>query len=288
MLNPAGEHANEPLCPGEPGTITRAALVLAQYEHRGRYREPESMCRSVDSLGSVATDEIKYNDYDEFGRVYADNNESSPFNALYERPAILSLAGDVRGLRVLDAGCGSGAHSAELINRGAAVTGVDLSANLLDIARQRLGPDVPLHQADLSQSLAFPGNAFDLVLSSLVLHYLAEWEPTLREFHRVLDIRGRVVLSTHHPFMDMRISGSDDYFGTYTFTEDWVRGGRTMSMRFWHRPLRAMLTAFAASGFRVEDISEPDPLPEMANKAPGSYRRLTRNAQLLFFSLTAL
>jgi SAM-dependent methyltransferase len=234
----------------------------------------------------VATDEIKYNDYDEFARAYADNNESSPFNAFYERPAMLSLAGDVRGLRVLDAGCGSGAHSAELINRGATVTGVDLSAGLLTIARERLGPDVPLHQADLNQPLPFPDHAFDLVLSSLVLHYLAEWEPTLREFHRILAPRSRVVLSTHHPLMARRISGSDDYFGTYTYTEDWVRDGQTMRMRFWHRPLRAMLTAFTKSGFRVEDIREPDPHPQMANNAPYAYQRLTRSPQLLFFSLT--
>jgi SAM-dependent methyltransferase len=59
---------------------------------------------------------------------------------------------------------------------------------------------------------------FDLMLSSLVIHYLADWEPTLREFHRVLAPRGRLVLSTHHPFMYMRISGSDDYLGTYPFT----------------------------------------------------------------------
>jgi SAM-dependent methyltransferase len=164
---------------------------------------------------------------------------------------------------------------------------VDASGDLLGIARERLGPDVPLHHADLSQPLAFPDNAFDLALCSLVMHYLAEWEPTLREFHRVLAPRGRLVLSTHHPFMDMRVSGSDDYFGTYEFTEDWGRDGQTMRMRFWHRPLRAMLSAFSVSGFAVDDIAEPDPQPEMASDAPDSYRHLTRNAQFLFFSLTA-
>jgi SAM-dependent methyltransferase len=228
-----------------------------------------------------------YNDYDGFARVYARRNETNPFNALYERPAILALAGQVRGLRVLDAGCGSGVHAAELINRGATVTGVDLSEGLLAVARERLGPEVPLHRADLSGPLPFPDDAFELVLSSLVLHYLAEWEPTLREFHRVLVPGGRVVMSTHHPVLDLRVSGSDDYLGTYSFTEDWTEDDRTMSMRFWHRPLRAMLAAFTNSGFRVDDIVEPDPRPEMADTAPDAYRHLTRQAQFLFFSLTA-
>ena len=99
---------------------------------------------------------------------------------------------------------------------------------------------------------------------------------------------GRVVLSTHHPFLDFRIAGYDDYLGTYTFTEDWEQpDGRAMSMRFWHRPLRAMLAAFAAAGFHVDDIVEPDPRPEMADTAPRAYWRLSRNAQFLFFSLTA-
>jgi SAM-dependent methyltransferase len=231
--------------------------------------------------------ESKYNDYDTFARAYARRNETNPFNALYERPAVLALAGQVHGLRVLDAGCGSGVHAAELIRRGATVTGVDLSGALLAVARERLGPDVPLHRTDLARPLPMPDNAIDLVLSSLVLHYLAEWEPTLREFRRVLVPGGRVVLSTHHPFLDLRVNGSDDYLGTYSFTEDWVQDGRTMSMRFWHRPLRAMLAAFTTAGFGVDEIVEPDPQPELADVAPDTYRHLTRNAQFLFFALTA-
>ncbi|WP_235215263.1 class I SAM-dependent methyltransferase [Phaeacidiphilus oryzae] len=235
----------------------------------------------------MTTGEIDYNDYEAFARVYARNSESNPINALYERPAILALAGDVRGRRVLDAGCGPGAHSAELIDGGAEVTGLDLSADLLAVARERLGPDVPLHRLDLRRPLPFPDGAFELVLCSLVLHYLEEWGPTLSEFRRLLVPGGRVVLSTHHPLMDMRVSGSDDYFGRYAFTEDWQREGRTMHMRFWHRPLRDMLAAFAEAGFVVDEIREPNPLPEMAESAPEFHRHLTRNAQFLFFALSA-
>jgi SAM-dependent methyltransferase len=235
----------------------------------------------------MTADEIKYNDYDKLARVYTRDSESDPVRALYERPAILSLAGDVRTLRILDAGCGSGINAAELINRGAKVTGVDLSESMLGIARERLGPDVALHQADLEHPLAFPDAAFDLVLASLVMHYLGEWEPTLREFHRVLVSHGGVLLSVPHPFMDDRRSGSDNYLGTYTFARDWVKYGQTMNMQFWHRPLRAMLAAFTASGFSVEEIDEPDPQPEMANDAPDIYQLLSRQACLLFFRLAS-
>jgi SAM-dependent methyltransferase len=224
--------------------------------------------------------EPRYNDYDHFAREYARDNEAGPFNALYERPAIVALAGQVRGRRVLDAGCGAGAHAAELIARGAAVTGVDLSAGLLGIARERLGPDVPLHRADLSEPLPLPAGGFDLVLCSLVMHYLAEWEPTLREFHRVLAPGGRVVLSTHYPVAVMRLTEREDYLATFTYTEDWVRADHTMRMRFWHRPLRAMLAAFAAAGDgrhragRLPDPHQPRPVPAvLAGRALTRLRR---------------
>ncbi|KZM69803.1 methyltransferase [Nocardia terpenica] len=228
-----------------------------------------------------------YNNYDEFADGYASDNEKTPFNTLYERPAILALAGDVRGCRVLDAGCGAGGHAAALIGRAAVVTGVDLSTNMLRIARHRVGPDVALHHADLRAPLPFDDHAFDLVLSSLVMHYLPAWEPTLDEFHRLLVPHGRLVLSTRHPFADQRINGTDDYFGTYAFTDTWIRNGRRMPMRFWHRPLRAMLAAFHSTGFIVDDIAEPDPQPAMASIDPITYRRLSRTPQFIFFALTS-
>ncbi|MEV4693658.1 methyltransferase domain-containing protein [Micromonospora echinospora] len=65
--------------------------------------------------------------YDGFAGRYAAENESSLFNAYYERPAMLELAGDVRGRRILDAGCGAGPLSEALAARGAVVTGFDAS-----------------------------------------------------------------------------------------------------------------------------------------------------------------
>jgi SAM-dependent methyltransferase len=132
--------------------------------------------------------------YEDFAAAYAEDNEANVWNACYERPAMLALAGDVRGLRVLDAGCGSGALAAALAGRGATVTGIDLSAGLLEIAARRLGPAVVLRRADLGEPLSFAGGSFELVVASLVLHYLEDWVPVLSEFHRVLVPGGRVVI----------------------------------------------------------------------------------------------
>lgn len=65
-------------------------------------------------------------DYDNFAHAYSAENEANLFNAYYERPEMLRLAGDVSGRQVLDAGCGSGPLSAALRANGAAVTGFDV------------------------------------------------------------------------------------------------------------------------------------------------------------------
>jgi SAM-dependent methyltransferase len=229
----------------------------------------------------------RHNDYDAFALGYTEDNGSNAANAYYERPASLALLGDVAGQRVLDAGCGAGSHAAEMIRRGASVTGLDKSAGLLAIARQRLGTDVPLHEADLADPLPFASASFDAVLASLVMHYLQDWDPLLAEFRRVLVPGGRLVISTHHPFMDHPLAGGPDYFATYDFTEEWTKGGQTMLMRFWHRPLHAMTDAFRAAGFTLDVIAEPQPDPAAESLFPSAYSDLRTNPRFLFFRLAA-
>ncbi|MGV1789535.1 class I SAM-dependent methyltransferase [Rhizobium sp. A37_96] len=224
------------------------------------------------------------NDYDAFAAAYQADNENNAWNAHYERPAILALAGDVAGLRVLDAGCGGGAHAAALIDRGAILTGVDASAGLLEIARRRLEGRARLMLADLNEPLPFEDGAFDLVIASLVMHYLADWSLPLAEFNRVLSESGRLVFSTHHPFMDHDLAGHDNYFETYRFSETWQRGGRAIAMRFWHRPLHAMFDALKSAGFHIDVLSEPQPDPKVDTLFPAAYKSLTTKPRFLFFS----
>lgn len=225
------------------------------------------------------------NNYDAMAAAYSLDNENNAWNAGYERPAILAMAGDVTGLRVLDAGCGAGAHALALQAAGAEVEGCDLSSGLLALARQRLGESVPLRQVDLAQPLPYPDACFDLILSALVLHYIEDWTQPLGEFHRLLKPGGRLVFSTHHPFMDHDPDLGESYFSTYTFEEIWQRGNQNITMRFWHRPLAAMLRAVVQAGFSIEMIDEPQPQAEVETQFPDAWNKLTSAPRFLFFSL---
>ncbi|MEW9549378.1 class I SAM-dependent methyltransferase [Nonomuraea sp. NPDC050783] len=235
----------------------------------------------------------RFNDYDTIAEGYTAENETGLLNAYYERPAMLELAGDVTGRRILDAGCGSGPLFAELRDRGAVVTGIDASAGMLEMARRRLGADADLRAADLAGPLPFPDDTFDDVIASLVLHYLEDWGPALAELRRVLRPGGRLLVSVDHPFsvtLWQHLAGEKPrYFGTRARTDEWTMGGRTTRMRFWDRPLHAMTDAFTEAGFRISVISEPPFVPEARELFPEEFRGITgaRFLSFLFFVLEA-
>lgn len=223
--------------------------------------------------------------YDLMASAYAAKNEVSAFNAYYERPATIELLGDVRGLRVLEAGCGAGPLTEWLIEHGATVTAFDVSSAMVDLARARVCDGAELLVADLAEPLSFAGDgSFDLVVASLVLHYVENWVAVFGEFHRVLVLNGGVVFSTHHPTADARAFTPDDYFATKVVSERWDYGDG-IDVSFWRRPLSAMTGAIAQAGFVISELVEPDPAPELETIDPGLFQRFKTEPQFLFFRL---
>ena len=227
--------------------------------------------------------------YDGFAESYAQANETGLFNAHYEKPAMLALAGDVAGRKVLDAGCGAGPFAAALVERGAQVTGFDASPAMAALARERLGPETPVVVADLAEPLPYAAGEFDDVVCSLVLHYLEDWSGPLAELRRVLRPGGRLLLSVNHPVIRPVVYPDEDYFAITPYTEDHTFGEQTVELTFWHRPLSAMTDAFARAGFRVSVISEPPFDPDTPSELlpPGLGDR-TSFLCFLFFVLEAV
>jgi SAM-dependent methyltransferase len=200
--------------------------------------------------------------YDAFAKAYAAENETSLLNAWYCRPAMLDLSGEVAGRRVLDAGCGSGPLTAALRDQGATVSAFDLSPAMVDLAGERLGDDADLLVADLAKALPYDDHTFDLVVSSLALHYLEDWIAPLTEFRRVLRPGGRLVVSVPHPAAYMFNYQDRDYFALTQYSEEFEFNGHKTVLTYWHRPLHAMTDAFTGAGFRIEVVSEPPWVPD--------------------------
>jgi ubiquinone/menaquinone biosynthesis C-methylase UbiE len=223
--------------------------------------------------------------YNRMAAAYAAQNAVSPFNAYYERPATIALLGDVSGRRVLEVGCGAGLLTSWLVEHDATVTAFDVSDEMVALARNVVDDRATLFVADLCEPLSFAADhSFDLVVASLVLHYIRDWHDVFNEFHRVVVASGAVVFSTHHPAMDWEHS-PDDYFATKQITEQWDKGSLEFDVTFWRRPLTAMTRVIASSGFVIEQLVEPQPLPELRDLDADAYERINTQPRFLFFRL---
>jgi len=213
-----------------------------------------------------------------------------PFNTEYERPATIDLLGDVLGKKVLDAGCGPGSFAALLIENGATVLAIDSSPEMVNLAKQNLGDSAPVIEADLNRPLDFiESDSFDVVLSSLVLDYIEDWESLFREFFRILHDNGRLVISIHHPFfMDLKnnqeqIELEQNYFLVQPVEENWSPTGRGIPS--YRRPLSAISNAFWNAGFLMERIVEPKPREVWKTIHKPSYKKWMEHPVILCISV---
>lgn len=222
--------------------------------------------------------------YESFADAFEAHARESAYNALYDRPAMLALAGDVAGLDVLDAGCGPGFYADALVRRGARVTAFDASPRMVELSRDRVGDAAMLRVADIERPLDWLADAsFDLVVLALVLHHLDRRVAALLELRRVLRPGGRLVLSTVHPIDDWRRLGGT-YFDREAVSEEWNDG---WAVRFWRQPLSAWCDEFREAGFLIDRIVEPLPQEAMRSADPAAFERLTRSPGFIVFSLVA-
>ncbi len=222
--------------------------------------------------------------YDAMGGEYQRHAADSAYNAHYDRPAVLAALGPVGGQRVLDAACGPGLYSQELLARGADVTAFDASPVMVDLARTRIGDRAQVNQAVLGRPLPYADGAFDLIVCALAIHYADNRAAAFTEFFRVLRSGGAVVASTQHPTTDwLRKGGS--YFDIRLETDVWHTQAGDQPVRFWREPLSALCGYAADAGFLIERVIEPLPVDTMRGRYPDDYEKLSREPGFLILRL---
>jgi ubiquinone/menaquinone biosynthesis C-methylase UbiE len=164
----------------------------------------------MSSKGQV--DELFTKTVEDWARFYSDSKPATlnAQNLISRRRFALDML-ETRispGSNVLDIGCGTGHLAGELMQRGYAAWGVDLSEAMVEYAREHYDPD-RFRVGDIEQ-IPFPDNTFDAVMCLGVMEYLEKDEPALREMWRVLKSGGHAVITTPSlvcPFfhMDMAV-----------------------------------------------------------------------------------
>lgn len=201
--------------------------------------------------------------YDDFAEWY-DTEFATTELGLSARRIVLRLLGDGSG-RLLDVGCGGGAHAVAFAERGWTVTGVDLSPAQLELARNRR---VDVFQADAAE-LPIEDASFDAAVSIFTHTDVADFAAVVRETARVLRPGGPFVYLGIHPcFVGPHAFVHDrevpelhpGYRDTAYRTEApgiWGEGIRA-KVGATHLPLALFLHAFLDAGFAFEHFEEPE------------------------------
>ena len=207
--------------------------------------------------------------WDELAAQWADNPRHVHPKRYIAAPTFRALWGDIRGQRVLDAGCGGGWLTRLAAEDGALVSAVDFSQALIARAQDLDGgAGGTYHVANLCDLARFDQDSFDLAISHCCLQDVREYRAALREIGRVLRPKGRLILSVVHP-------------GTWQFDAHWgpaapggpfegrIEDPDYLSERFsghtmFHRPISAYSEAITDAGLCLLGLYEPRPGDELA------------------------
>ena len=195
-----------------------------------------------------------------------------------EWPALRALLPDLRGLRVVDLGCGFGWFCRWAREQGAAeVLGIDVSEKMLARARTvTADAAITYLRADLER-VDLPDASFDVAYSSLVLHYLEDLERLLATVYRALVPGGRLVFSAEHPIFtaptrpgwSLDADGRkqwpiDSYLCEGPRRTDWLAKGVLKQ----HRTLGTYLNLLLRLGFALSHVEEWGPTDEQVAARP--------------------
>ncbi|MEE1931453.1 class I SAM-dependent methyltransferase [Streptomyces sp. TRM 70351] len=186
------------------------------------------------------------------------------------KPVELTLAGDVRGLRLLHLQCHFGLDTLSWARRGAEVTGVDFSPAAIAVARAaaaETGIGARFETADV-QDLPRPDEPYDLAVTTYgVLCWISDLVAWSQGIARSLKEGGRLVVVDFHPILEYvhpgKMTGAEGYFGAPAAKGVWNRGtyaDQSADIEYrefrWQHTLADIATALLGAGLTLTTLRE--------------------------------
>ena len=186
-------------------------------------------------------------------------------NDLIEIPQLFELIGDVKGKTILDIGCGAGGHDRKLVELGAkSVLGIDISKRMINEAKKETSSDKIEYKLLSMNNLELLDRKFDLVVSSLAIHYIEDYEKLCKSVYNLLNDGGYFIFSHGHPMDSAPIF--DNYENNYVIINDkkyfllsdYNNEGKRVSHWFvdgvetYHRNMSHLVNGLIDAGFSIE------------------------------------
>lgn len=198
-------------------------------------------------------------------------------NAALERPSLIEQLPSLAGLRVLDLGCGFGDFARWARSQGARnVLGVDISRRMLDEATRRTSDcGISFLQSSI-ESFGFQTGSFELVVSSLTLHYVKDFQTVAANVFDCLSPGGLFLFSVEHPICTAHPIGlaTTEQGCAFWPVDRYAEEGSRQTNWFvegvvkFHRTIESYVTAILKSGFQLCHLGEPSPSPEAVLRRP--------------------
>lgn len=238
---------------------------------------------------------MKENKYDDpkFFEKYSQMSRSiEGLNAAGEWATLKTLLPDFQGKTLLDLGCGYGWHCIYAAEQGAErIVGVDLSEKMLETARAKTTDDRITYQRCAMEDIEFEPESFDIVLSSLALHYVENFEIIVKKVHTILKPGGAFLFSAEHPVFTAY--GTQDWYYDengkilhFPVDNYYYEGKRTATFLGeevvkYHKTLTTYLNSLLENGIEIRRIVEPQPTQEMIEAVEGMKDEMRRPMMLI-------
>lgn len=199
------------------------------------------------------------------------------FNDELEQPAIISLLPNLLNLKVLDIGCGFGDFCRYVIGKGAVnIVGIDPSEKMIHAAKTSTNNVNITFIQSAVEKFESPSAQFDLVVSSLALHYVENFNEVVKKIFSWMKPKGFFIFSVEHPIRTasleypeiMKDEHGENYHAVYNYRDEillhqhWFIDG----VQKYHRTISTYINTLIEHGFTIEKVLEPMPDDELIKR----------------------
>ena len=214
---------------------------------------------------------------------------------MIETPQLFELIGDVKDKEILDLGCGAGNNDRKLIEKGAkSVLGIDLSKKMIEVANKENDLDNIEYKVMSMNDIDKINRKFDLVVSSLAIHYIEDYDNLCKKIYNLLNDGGEFIFSCGHPMDSAPILNdySDNFViindKKYFLLSDYNNEGKRISHWFvdgvetYHRNMSHLVNGLINAGFKLEKMVESYATDEIIKIKP-KYKEQRDHSYYVYF-----